>query len=236
MVVLVLRGRVRWEAPDHALQLTAGSVIVDDGRAVQRLYAEPAERAEVLCLWPDEARLRDATHGLLPLLHAPGSRVAEAVQRLADTLARAGMRRLQGDALQPWVDAVQEAQRECDGHIERCHGRTLQRRRELFVRLARARAVLAAPEADIDVPGCARVARLSTSHFVRMFHKVFGEAPHQFRSRERMQRARRLIVDTDLPVREVMRRVGFDSAPIFARAFRQHFGASATALRSTRAA
>ena len=158
------------------------------------------------------------------------------LRRLADTLARAGMRRLQGETLQAWVDAVQDAQRDCDEAIERCHGRTPQRRRELFVRLARARALLAAPEAGIDVAHCARAARLSTSHFVRLFHKVFGEAPHQYRSRERMQRARRLLVDTDLPVREVMRRVGFESPPIFARAFRRHFGASATALRNTHAA
>jgi AraC family transcriptional regulator len=232
MLVLVLRGRLRWEAPDHALDLPAGSLIVDDGRAVQRLGAEASERTEVLCLWPDIASLRDPSTGLLPLLHAPESRAAAAMQRLAETLARAGMRRLQGDALQTWVDAVQDAQRDCDEQIERCHGRTLQRRRELFVRLSRARALLAAPGMDVDVPSCARAARLSTSHFVRLFR----EAPHQFRSRERMQWAHRLIVDTDLPVREVMRRVGFDSPPIFARAFRRHFGASATSLRSARVA
>lgn len=230
MAVLVLRGNLLWSAPGHAAVLPAGSVVVDDGIAVQRCAGASPDRTEVLCLWPAD----DVAS--LPMVHEPGSRLARAMQALAETLARGGTRRAQGDALQPVVDTWRAVERECDAAIARCHGRTPERRRQVFLRLSRARALLALPEARVDLETCAEVARMSPWHFVRLFHKVFEEAPHRFHCRGRMRRARQLIEQTDLPVRDVMRRVGYSSAPIFARAFRQHFGASATALRSAVAA
>lgn len=249
-LVLVLEGEVSLFAHDYSLRLQPGSVLACDGREPVTLRPEPLARAELLCFWPDPTTLIAPWEGgperslLLPMVHEPDSDIAVLMQRLADTLARTGTRSLDGTRpAQFWLNAMLSAQEGYTGAISRCHGRTHSRRRDLFVRLARARALLAAGEGvapaedqGADIGRLAQVARLSTSHFVRLFHQVFGEPPHRFRIRRRMQRAFALIRETDMPIHEVMWRVGFDNHSCFARAFRQHFGRSATAVRGERCA
>lgn len=241
--VMVLDGEATVVGRDYTLRLTAGSVLATDGREPLRLRPNPLAAAQLLCLWPDPATLdpaadgRAAERGVLAIVHEPGSRVADLMQRLAHTLAHTGTASLDGARpTQFWIGAVLAAQGEYAEAIARCHGRSYLRRRELFVRLSRARALLAAGDGDSgDVARLAAVARLSTSHFVRLFHQVFGEPPHRYRNRRRMELAHRLITQTDMPVHEVMWRTGFDSHSCFARSFRQHFGVSATTLRAREA-
>lgn len=242
--VLVLEGEVALLAHDYSLMLEAGSVLATDGREPVSLRPEPMRRAELLCFWPDPATLaapwaRGAERSLLlPMVHEAGSEIPLLMQRLAEALRRTGTRSLDGPRpAQFWLNALLSSQEKWEAAIGRCHGRTHSRRRDLFVRLARARALLAGGGSDAsggdDIGRLAQVARLSSSHFVRLFHEVFGEPPHRFRNRRRMERAQELIRTTALPIHEVMWRTGFDSHASFARAFRQHFGVSATALRRT---
>ncbi len=241
LLALVIAGDVVLQAPDHAVTLEPGCVYASDGRTPATLRCELVGQADLLCLWPDAAprSLPGSDDGarLLPIVHEPGSEIALLLQRLAQSLRHAGTRRLDGaHPAQFWISAVLRAQQVYDAAIERCPGRSAERRRDVFVRLSRARAMLAARDSEAEVTRCAQVARLSNSHFVRLFHHVFGESPHQFRARQRMRRAHQLIVGTRLPVTEVMAQVGYTSLAIFARAFRQHFGVSATALRNQQAA
>ncbi|HEU0035045.1 MAG TPA: helix-turn-helix transcriptional regulator [Kofleriaceae bacterium] len=83
----------------------------------------------------------------------------------------------------------------------------------------------AAPIADI-----ARTAAISPYHFIRRFHAVFGETPHQFRTRRRLERAKQLLGD-GVPVTEVCLAVGFTSLGTFSDLFRRRIGHSPTAYR-----
>jgi AraC family transcriptional regulator len=237
-LILVLRGEPTLTGPDYALRMESGSVLVSDGRTPATLRCELSGPAELLCAWPDLASPEVASASplrgwLLPIVHEPQSEVATVMRRLAERLRASRTRRIDAPQLvNSWLEAIMSAQAIHHETIERCPGRTAERRRDLFVRLARARALLGSPACAMDVAQCARVASLSTSHFVRLFHRAFGESPHQFRSTSRMLRARALILSTDLSVRDVMRRTGFDTLASFSRAFRQHHGVSATALRS----
>jgi AraC-like DNA-binding protein len=67
---------------------------------------------------------------------------------------------------------------------------------------------------------------LSPSHFVRLFSSTYGESPLALRSRLRMEEARRLLEETDLPVGEVAAEVGCGSLSTFCREFKARHGAS----------
>lgn len=85
--------------------------------------------------------------------------------------------------------------------------------------------------APLDVAALARVAHVSPAHFARQFHAVFGETPHRYLQRRRLERAMELLRDTDMPVTDVCLEVGFASLGTFSRTFRGVVGESPTAYR-----
>lgn len=63
----------------------------------------------------------------------------------------------------------------------------------------------------LDIPALARVAHLSPAHFSRQFRATFGETPHRYLQRRRVERAMELLRETGWPVTEVCFDVGFVS-------------------------
>lgn len=78
----------------------------------------------------------------------------------------------------------------------------------------------------LDVPALAREAHSSRAHFVRSFKRAFGETPHQYLRRRRVERAKELLRGTTLSVTEVSLEVGFRSLGSFSTAFRALVGES----------
>jgi transcriptional regulator GlxA family with amidase domain len=76
----------------------------------------------------------------------------------------------------------------------------------------------------LDVPGLARAAHASTAHFSRSFKQAFGETPHRYLQRRRIERAQELLRGTSLSVTEVSLEVGFHSLGSFSAAFRDLVG------------
>ena len=85
----------------------------------------------------------------------------------------------------------------------------------------------------LDVPALARVAHVSPAHFSRTFRRTFGESPHRYLQRRRIERAMALLRTTDLPVVEVAIAVGFTSHGTFSRTFRAVVGDSPTGYRAS---
>jgi AraC-like DNA-binding protein len=83
--------------------------------------------------------------------------------------------------------------------------------------------------ADLDVEALARSAGLSPDHLIRTFRSVFGETPHRYLQRRRVERAMNLLRSTDLDVTEVCLAVGFTSLGTFSRLFSAVVGESPTA-------
>lgn len=83
----------------------------------------------------------------------------------------------------------------------------------------------------LDVPALARVAHVSASHFSREFRATFGETPHRYLQRRRVERAMELLRESDAPVTEVCLEVGFQSLGTFSRTFRDVVGESPSAYR-----
>jgi AraC-like DNA-binding protein len=96
---------------------------------------------------------------------------------------------------------------------------------ETFRRLCRARDLLAARyQSQIFLDAAAREACLSPFHFHRLFHSTFGETPHDFLTRRRMEHARHLLASGEMTVTEVCLEVGYSSLGSFSSKFQNMVG------------
>ena len=84
----------------------------------------------------------------------------------------------------------------------------------------------------LDVPSLARVAHVSAAHFSRQFRDTFGETPHRYLQRRRVERAMELLRETDRPVTEISLDVGFASLGTFSRTFREVVGEAPSRYRA----
>lgn len=75
---------------------------------------------------------------------------------------------------------------------------------------------------------------LDTSTGRRLFRKHFGVTPGQYYRGLRLERARRTLYYSALPIGEVAVQAGFADASAFARAYRRHFGQLPSHDRQTR--
>src|SRR3954470_9232725 len=92
---------------------------------------------------------------------------------------------------------------------------------DLNRRLLRARDAMDRAYAEpLDVRAVAAVAHLSEAHFIRTFRGVFGETPHRYLQRRRVERAMFLLRETDRSITDVCFDVGFTSLGTFSRTFR----------------
>jgi AraC-like DNA-binding protein len=83
----------------------------------------------------------------------------------------------------------------------------------------------------LDLPALARMAHVSLAHFSREFRATFGETPHRYLQRRRVERAMELLRETRRPVTEICFDVGFSSLGTFSRTFREIVGESPSAYR-----
>ena len=84
----------------------------------------------------------------------------------------------------------------------------------------------------LDIPALARVAHVSPAHFSRQFRATFGETPHRYLQRRRVERAMELLRETDRTVTEICFDVGFASLGTFSRTFRAVVGESPSRYRA----
>jgi len=97
---------------------------------------------------------------------------------------------------------------------------------DTFRRLCRARDLLAAEyQSRVRLEQAAREAYLSQFHFHRLFCSTFGETPHDFLTRLRLDRARQMLASQHT-VTEVCFEVGYASLGSFSAKFRAHHGRS----------
>ena len=88
----------------------------------------------------------------------------------------------------------------------------------------------------MDVPALARIAHVSPAHFTRTFRATFGETPHRYLQRRRVERAMFLLRETDHSVTTIGFEVGFGSPGTFSRTFRDIVGRSPRTYRKEAAA
>src|SRR4030081_3851378 len=100
-------------------------------------------------------------------------------------------------------------------------------------RLLRARDAMDRTYAQpLDVPSLARIACISEAHFIRIFRATFGETPHRYLQRRRVERSMFLLRETERSITDICLDVGFSSLGTFSRTFRDIVGESPSDYRA----
>ncbi len=228
--VLLRRGAVHAQIP------TDGIIVLEEGAQ----YSVRSQRsASVLTVMLGAVALNaDATQQspkrrLLPTLVGQADPIAGTLQSLSRR-CRFEPEGLIDDqsALNDFLSELWARQRANSHLMARCPGRTLAHQRDVLMRLSRVASLLDAPGgAPADLATLADLASYSPTHFLRLFSAVYGASPHDYQVNVRLAKARRMLAETGLAVRDIAEAVGFDSRSTFNRLFRRAFGTSAADLR-----
>lgn len=84
---------------------------------------------------------------------------------------------------------------------------------------------------SIRVSTLSTIANLSATHFIRSFKQSFGETPHSYIVRCRLERARHLMLTTEDSLSEIAVACGFTDQAHLTRSFRQSIKQTPAAWR-----
>lgn len=237
---LPLRGKLRLSCGESSFNLEPGQLFVAEPE--QRIQAGGRGAALWLALIAQRSGWRRSLlrvggvgtpePGLVPAWHAAAPGLRRLAMRLVRAIVEHASEFTQQSAADDVLAAVMELQSDFGQMIERCPGRTLAQRQNVFLRMQRVRNHMATRcEQELDIPELARMASYSPWHFIRAFHAVYGETPHAYLVNRRLERARRLVRSSPLAISEIATASGFENRCAFSRLFKQRFGISAAALR-----
>jgi AraC-like DNA-binding protein len=181
-------------------------------RSVRNLLDDPhaiaaSELRSLHRLWTNESPVHRALHGLQECAGEAleQGEVDRYLRRALDSLALAA------------------------GHIaseqDRIKAERESTREELHRRVLRGKAFLDETLLlPFDLGKAAREACLSPHHFHRTFRAVLGQTPFGYVSTRRIEQAKRLLVEKDWDVAEIVAALGYESTPSFTRLFKKRIG------------
>ena len=88
-------------------------------------------------------------------------------------------------------------------------------------------------EQALSLAQLAAVAQTSPAHFTRLFRHATGLAPHQYVLMCRMEQAKRLLAETDMPLSEIALQIGCADQSHFTALFRKHVALTPKTYRDT---
>ena len=83
----------------------------------------------------------------------------------------------------------------------------------------------------LDIEALAKIAFVSEAHFIRTFRATFGETPHRYLQRRRIERAMFKLRESEDSVSDICLDVGFTSLGTFSRTFTEIVGEPPTTYR-----
>ncbi|MBD0378856.1 helix-turn-helix domain-containing protein [Paenibacillus sedimenti] len=79
---------------------------------------------------------------------------------------------------------------------------------------------------SISLDDLSKIACLSVYHFSRLFKQKFGVSPHQFQMQYRFEKAKELMIYSQLSLTSIAEKIGYSSVFAFSKAFKQSEGVS----------
>ena len=242
----VIKGRADWRTDGGRVAIDDASYLVVNEAQPYSIDIESGEPVETFCVFFRRGFIEEARRTLAgpegDLLEDLGletggeagfqqfrARDADVLSLLKETHRALSRGRAPGawleDRMVDLADAVLRAQGDVRRQMARIPAASPATRSEIYRRLRRAvdfvEDSLAKP---LDLEAMAGAACLSAYHFHRRFTASFGETPHEYVRRRRLETARDLLATTRLPVTVVCHRSGFVSPGSFSALFRRRFG------------
>ncbi len=78
-------------------------------------------------------------------------------------------------------------------------------------------------DSDFSLDDYAKICNMSKFHFIRVFEKIAGTSPLEYKNNIRMQHALELLLEKRLSVEEISQKVGFSSASYFSQSFKKKY-------------
>lgn len=184
---------------------------------VDARYMEAAElfaflREPLIADVADDGSFRDAFQHLMAELAdpQPGTRVlAEMLMKQCLIALLRNQAQANGECFVPWLAALGDSSL----------GRAL-------------KAMQDAPQANHTLESLGDIAGMSRGVFAERFRESFGRTAIDCLKEIRLRRAAHMLASTDLPVKTIAFRVGFDSRSYFSRAFKAFAGIDPAGFRS----
>jgi AraC family transcriptional regulator len=86
-------------------------------------------------------------------------------------------------------------------------------------------------DGDLSLDGMAREVEISPLYLARAFKAAVGQSPHQYVLARRIERAKELLRNTELPIVDVALSAGFSSQSHLSHWFLRNVGVSPAAYR-----
>ncbi len=230
----VLRGSAEWRVEGRRFVIEPGTFLIVNESQPYTISIDSREPVETCCLFFERGFVESVHHAMSrpESLDDAGPRARVTFPTRIETGHRALLARLMGMRQSPDGDAQalllardlllmsEETARE----IARVPAVRASTRAEIHRRLSLGRDCLhTGLHGPVTLADAARAACLSPYHFHRAFTAAFGMTPHEYVTRQRLDRARRLLADR-LPVTEAALRSGFESLGSFSTLFKRRFG------------
>jgi AraC-like DNA-binding protein len=90
-------------------------------------------------------------------------------------------------------------------------------------------------DADLKIAEIAQQVNMSASHFTRQFKLATDLAPHQYIMQKRIEAAKKLLSETEIPIAQIALEIGFQSQSRFTTLFGQLTGTTPRVYRAKNA-
>lgn len=250
----VVSGSAVWEAGGRRFTIHENCYLILNDRRRYTITIDSARKVTTFCVFFQrgfaEDIFRSAVTSSVQLLDAPappnpaplgffekiepgGNSVMAAIHALRN--------KMEGTETSGWeldegftflVTEMMREHRQADVAIAKLPALRRATREELYHRALRGRdCMLSSLDQTVSLREMARAACMSPYHFHRVFTEIFGETPHRYLTRRRLDRAVHLLRQTSRSVTEICLETGFESLGSFSSLFRRHFGTPPSELR-----
>jgi AraC family transcriptional regulator, arabinose operon regulatory protein len=227
VIAFQARNELRLFARDREASLKGGQLLLIQPRTAYRLEASSAQaaRRQIWAIfsprqeWLRLLRWPEAVPGIA-LVTVAGTAVEGEIIAACEEIARAWQ-----STLPERIGLAENALERLLLHVQMIIGDSPWSQLNDSVRLALDH-ISAHSSESIDLARLARAAHCSPSHLSHIFREQVGDPPMRYLERQRIERAKHLLLSTNLAIRSIATAVGFDNAFHFSTRFRAVTGRS----------
>ena len=242
----VIQGGASWETPLTRFDIAPRSALVLNDGEEYSIVIDALQPVETFCLFFArgfvEDAFRAATRSSAQLLDQGAPPPVGFFQRLhhdpallaSIAAAHAAAQRGEdlGEAMYTISMSLVRAEHDVDARVARLPSLKASTRAELARRVRLAAAYIQSSlGGPLTIDGIASAACLSPFHFHRLFTAFFGETPHRYITRLRLERARALLRGSSRSITDVALECGFETPSAFTTRFAKHYGIAPRAFR-----